>query len=177
MTTSSAQPAEFKRPVDLGAIGDDPAQYQIMADDAERAALARRFGLVEIQRLSAAVTLVWVRGRRVLRLTAEIEGEVVQNCVVTLDPVHERIAERVEIHFERPARDAAAKGGIVDEFELGEAEPLTGDALDIGEIVAGEFVLCVNPYPRKPDASIGTVGTESHAPSPFEKLASIKRNN
>jgi hypothetical protein len=54
-----------------------------------------------------------------------------------------------------------------------------GDSLDIGEIVAEELALALNPYPRKAglDAPQGPDGDAVGEPptSPFAALAKLKR--
>jgi len=46
---------EFSRPVPLGRLGVEPFRQEIAANEAERAALARRFDLLALDRLSAVV--------------------------------------------------------------------------------------------------------------------------
>ena len=48
---------EFSRPVRVDTLGAAPRRLSLEADAAERAALARRFGLVAIDRLAAEVAL------------------------------------------------------------------------------------------------------------------------
>ena len=58
-------------------------------------------------------------------------------------------------------------------------EKLTGDSLDLGEIIAEELVLSLDPYPRKPGIALETgPGGEAGEPrpsGPFEALAALKR--
>jgi len=48
-----------------------------------------------------------------------------------------------------PASSAA--GAVEDEIAF---EPLSGDAIDVGEAVAQQFSLALPPFPRSPDASL-----------------------
>ena len=48
---------EFSRPVRVEAIGDEPRTIPVEAGDAERAALAERFGLISIERLEGRFTV------------------------------------------------------------------------------------------------------------------------
>ena len=50
-------PPEFSRPIALDTLGDAPREIAIEADEAERAALARRFDLIAVSALTAAMTL------------------------------------------------------------------------------------------------------------------------
>ncbi len=171
----SAAP-EFSRPVVLDELGERELVREIEADPQERAALAKRFGLVALGRLQAVVQLKWVQGRKLLKLSGTLEADVEQACVVTLEPVHEHISEKLDILFERPAKGEAAAGHVVEVTSVEDAEPLPETELDIGEVVAEELALSLNPYPRKPDAALGG-GEPARGPSPFDALARLKRNN
>ena len=168
---------EFSRPVVLEQIGERELVRDIDATGEECAALAKRFGLVSLSRLTATVHLKWVRGRKLLKLTGAFEADVEQSCVVTLEPVQEHIAEALDILFERSAKPAESDERTVDVTSVEDAEPLPETELDIGEVVAEELALSLNPYPRKPDATFGEKEAAERTPSPFDVLARLKRTN
>ena len=144
----SAAP-EFSRPVAPARIGTKPYRQEIAADEAERAALARRFDLLALGRLSAAVELVRRAPDRIL-LRAVFEARFVQECVVTLDPVEGAMSARFELLYGPPEAEGEAEI-IGDNVAF---EPLPADAIDIGEAVAQEFSLALPPFPRSPDAAV-----------------------
>jgi uncharacterized metal-binding protein YceD (DUF177 family) len=156
--------AEFPRPVDLTRLGREEAVHEIAASEAERAALARRFGLLSLDRLEARVRLCRLAGGLV-RLAAELEAHVVQECVVTLEPVPSRLEERFSLVY--GALDETTEV-VLDEAEE-TVEPLEGDRLDIGEAVAQQLSLVLDPYPRAPGASLAETPT-SEPQSPFAAL-------
>ncbi len=171
---------EFSRPVALESLRDgNTALYQIVAGAAECAALAKRFDLLAIDRLSADVRLRPEPGGRRLACEATFRARVVQACVVTLEPVASDIVESVAIRYERLAGPLATKE--VDISIADDCEPLIGDSIDIGEIVAEELALALDPYPRAPDASLALPeasdgGANGNAGGgPFEGLAGFKR--
>lgn len=166
---------ELSRIIRLDGLGPSGTVQEIDADAGARAALAARFGLVSIDSLRATVRLKPLRGGAELRFSARIQAEIVQTCVATLDPVAEQIDETVEIVFERV--DAAAdRREVVVDVER-DTEPLSGDTLDIGEIVAEELALSLNPYPRKPGAEPDGDAAPGPGPrNPFAALAALKRN-
>src|SRR5258708_9276945 len=86
--TDPAPPAapEFARPVDVDRLPSGAGVYDLAATPAERAALARRFGLLALDRLEAQVRLTRLAGR-LLPLSAALSAHLVQACVVTLRPV------------------------------------------------------------------------------------------
>lgn len=175
---SENRSAEFSRPVRLDRVDSEGTAMEIEATATEREDLAQRFGLVAIERLRASVELKWLRNRSRLRLQARLDTHVVQSCVVSLEPVEESIDQEVEIFFE-PAPVGAPEREVVLEVS-DDAEPLSGDSLDVGEIVAEELALALNPYPRKEGLEQGPSNAagpgETGLPSPFEVLSRIKRD-
>jgi uncharacterized metal-binding protein YceD (DUF177 family) len=165
--------SEFSRMIDLRGIGNGP--LQIEASEAECAALAGRFALVAVKRLSASVIIV-PDGEKVAvegRLTAEI----VQSCAVSGEDLSVAIDEPVQLRFV----PAAAAAGPDEEIEL-DAEDLdeitySGSAFDLGEALAQGLALAIDPFAIGPEAervrkSAGLVGEE--ALGPFAALAALK---
>lgn len=152
--TSSAPPRpEFSRPIDVGHLEDGEERTEtIEADEAERAALARRFDLEALERLWAEVRLVR-RGRQVVA-EARIEGDAVQACVVSLDPVPAVVRQTVEQVYDPDVRDTGEFDELVDVDDDDPPEPLVDETVDIGEMVAERFGLELDPYPRKPGATV-----------------------
>src|SRR5262249_11895241 len=130
----SAGRTEFSRVVPLARLGAEPFRQEIVATEAERAVLARRFDLVSLERLNASVELAR-RAHDLILLTAAFEAEFQQSCVVTLDPVPGAVSERFSLLYGPPEVEEGAIGAEDDVA----FEPLTGDAIDIGEAVAQEF--------------------------------------
>jgi uncharacterized metal-binding protein YceD (DUF177 family) len=157
---------EFSRPVDVDQLAGE-TRRSIAANEAERRALATRFGLLGIDRLEAAVSLAPVA--RGVRLDAVLTADVVQECVVTLEPVRNRVEERFSVLYgEAPEQEVL---GAEEEV----IEPLPGSVLDIGEAVAQQLSLALDPYPRAPDAALPaeTLAAEP-ADHPFAALARLK---
>jgi uncharacterized metal-binding protein YceD (DUF177 family) len=147
--TNSAR-AEFSRPVPLVRLGAEPFRQKIAATEAECVALARRFDLLALGRLSATVELVRHRNDMVL-LRAAFSAEFVQSCVVTLDPVAGALSERFTLLYAPPEMEAEAGRTVEDEVAF---EPLVGSAIDVGEAVAQQFSLALPPFPRSPGATL-----------------------
>ncbi|MEX1107280.1 MAG: DUF177 domain-containing protein, partial [Dongiaceae bacterium] len=83
--------AEFSRLIEVELLGTEPVEQSIEASETERVALARRFGLLSLDRLEARLAVQREAGRRV-RVTGRFEAELQQRCVVSLGPVKSRIA-------------------------------------------------------------------------------------
>jgi uncharacterized metal-binding protein YceD (DUF177 family) len=163
---------EFSRPVSVSRLPPG-GRFPIEASEGERAALARRFGLQEVGRLVAEVRLTRLAGAAV-RLDAKLEADVVQSCVVTLDPVPAHVTDTFTVVY-TPNLDQAEQVELTAEEE--DVERLDGDTIDIGEAVAQQLSLALDPYPHAPGAALPAEagGGRDPADHPFAALAKIKR--
>lgn len=165
---------EFSRPHRIDAIGAGDSRVEVEADADERAALAKRFAVIAVDRLAAHFTLrrdasgIVARGR--------VSGAVVQACSVTGEPVPATIEEPFDIRF------LAEPGDLADEVELSADECDTvffsGGAIDLGEAAAETLALALDPFPRGPDADAalreaGVLNEEQTGP--FAALAKLKQ--
>ncbi len=169
---------EFSRPFNLRELGERPLRRSVEADAAERAALAERFDLIELAGLQAELTLRRLRGGSTVRVEGRIVGAATQRCVVTLGPVPAEVEERFELDFQPSGGSDPTE--VVLDAELDEPEPLEGERLDLGELVAQQFALALDPYPRAPDAALvqsewgASDDEEVPGDNPFAALASLK---
>lgn len=165
---------EFSRPVRVDTLGAAPRAIGIEADPAERAALAKRFGLLGLESLAGEVSLT----RNGERVTARgrIRASVVQSCIATGEPVQAALDEPFEVEF-RPLSHSDAE----EEVELAGAELdvvfYDGASADVGELAAETLSLGLDPYPRSPAAeeALRAAGVKSEeearmASSPFAVL-------
>ena len=171
---------EFSRIVGLDRISESGIVREIAADQAERDALTRRFGIVAIESLAARIVLRRTREGDV-SLAARISARVTQECVVTLEPVESGIEEEVTLLLRPVGEDALAQKTVVIPSDE-DFEPFAGEALDIGEAVAVELALSLDPFPRSPDADTaldpGETGdaTPGAKESPFRALVEWSEN-
>jgi len=163
---------EFSRLVPLARLGSEPFQTTIEATPKERERLAERFDLVVLDRLAAVVMLQRVSGERI-RLDATFEAEFVQSCVVTLDPVPGRVAQTFSLVY-APLEEQQIEIDI--DVDKPVFEPLTGDAIDIGEAVAQELSLALPDFPRLADAFIDPLEAAEAEDSPFAALERLRRS-
>lgn len=175
-----ADPVEFSRPLALGRVGATQHREEITATDKERAALAERFGLVSLDRLSASFALKRAR-KDLVRAKGHLSAELVQACVVTLEPVAGRIDERFEVDFLEGVRPTVADLEL--DAEAADApEAVVHGWVDLGELAAEQLGLAIDPYPRKPDARMPAEWTAEPAsgpaaagrPNPFAALEKLK---
>jgi uncharacterized metal-binding protein YceD (DUF177 family) len=169
------QQPEFSRPFSMDTLGTEPRAIQIEADEAERIALARRFGLPAIHRLAAEAALT-ARGEIVVA-EGRLRASVTQSCVATAAPVEAELDEPFRIEF----RPEPAQAGAEDEIELSESEMdvvfYDGAAIDLGEAAAETLSLSLDPWPRAPgaDALLKEAGVKGEEEAgPFAALAGLR---
>jgi uncharacterized metal-binding protein YceD (DUF177 family) len=178
MTKSPVPPAEFSRPVAADQIGPQETEREIVANAAERARLVERFGLLALDGLKATLCLKRDRGG-VVQLHGRFEAEVVQACVVTLEPVRSRLSESFTVAF--GTGSAAGIGAVVIGVEDADPpEELVEGRIDLGETVAQQLAVALDPYPHAPTAGEkaaapdqGEAGAKTTA-SPFAVLAPLR---
>jgi len=142
---------ELSRPVRIDTLGEVPRMLSIEADEAERTALARRFGLLALDRLEADVALVSAAGA--VRCDGRLSASVVQACVASGEPVPAMVEEPFALRFV-----AAEPGASDEEVELGaddlDVVTFDGAMVDAGEAVAQTLALALDPFPRAPQAEM-----------------------
>jgi len=150
--------SELERIVDLNRMGPSGAALDIVASDSERAALVRRFGFLGLPAFSARATIDWRPGGQIV-VEGRLRGRIVQACILTLDPVAQDLDETFRIVFKQglaEERDPES-GEAVISAQTDAPEPLTGNLLDVGEIVAEQLSLAADPYPRRAGAKLEDV--------------------
>ena len=143
---------EFSRFIEADSVGARPVERKISANGEERAALARRFGLQAIDRLEAEFTLQRA-GNGVIHVKGKLEAEVVQSCVVTLEPVPARVEEEFAADF-AVVPDRHQEDEEIDFEAADPPEPIQNGHIDLGELAAEQLLLGLDPYPRAPGAQL-----------------------
>jgi len=168
--------SELSRLVAVAKPVGGPIVQEIRADSDECEALGRRFGIVSVSSLNAQIRVTPVRGRNTLRVWGTLQATITQNCVVTLEPFEDAVSEEIDLLF-APGGDAEREVAVSpqnDEIP----EPIDGDMLDIGEVVAQALALALDPYPRHPDVGndlLTIQETESkETDGPFAALGQLK---
>jgi len=149
-------------------------RIDIVADEEECAAIAKRLGLLSLDRLDAHAVLARDGGE--IRATGRIKAALQQSCIASGEPVPARIDEPFALLF-RPEPQVRPD----EEIELGGEELDVifhdGAAIDLGTAIAGELALVLDPFPRGPnaDAALKAAGVLSEEQAgPFAALAKLK---
>ncbi len=176
----------FSYPVKVGHISANPVEVTISADAGERAGLAKLWSILEVKALTATFEVRrWKRDG--VRLKGRVTADIVQACVVTLDPVESHIDEPVEVVFVPEGSKLArlplsSESGemLLDPDGPDAPEIFSGDSIDAGEVAAEHVALAIDPYPRKADTGfaghIESTDKDDRKPSPFAVLKDWKKD-
>jgi hypothetical protein len=155
----------------------------IEATPEEQAALAREHGLLAVNKFRAdLVVKPWKRDG--VSVSGRVEGDIVQECVVTLEPVDARVDEEISAVFVpedsnigRP--DDPAGEILLDPDGPDAPESFSGSHIDVGALAEQYFALGIDPYPRKegiePFAEADVEEDSRPLGTLAEKLAALKR--
>src|SRR5215218_984961 len=177
--------SEIERIVDLDRMGRAGSALDIVASASECAALAKRFEFLGLHGFTARVTVDLQPGGQVI-VEGRLRGKIVQACVLSLEPVTQDLDDTFRIVFkENLAEERDPESGeAVLNAQADAPEPLQGNMLDVGEIVAEQLSLAADPYPRRPGAKLedvlpkprhsGRKGQPEQRRHPFAGLAALR---
>ncbi len=171
--------APFSLTVAVLDIGRRGRTEKLKADAGQRAALADLLGVEAIERLNGEFQLDMVSGSAV-HLRGRIEADVVQTCVVSLEPVQQHIEETVSVTLLPAETDDGRPEAfaLVDPMDEEDKDTFSDGRIDLGVIVSEQLALHLDPYPRAPGVEFEAAGSEetTERDSPFAALERLKRD-
>ncbi len=170
-------PHGFQRLVTVRKIGEGGLAQSVEPGAAEIPKIALFLDLVRIDAVRVEYKLFRWRAKGI-RLTGQLLADVVQTCVVSLEPV----AGHIDVAFERKYLPPDLLGPNKDETDVhvdpiaeDPPEPL-GHEIDLGEVLVEELSLNLDPYPRKAGSALDSTlsGEAGVRESPFAALAKLR---
>lgn len=171
---TSPSASEFSRSLDTRQV--EGKTVQLEANEAERAALARRFGLVRVDSLSAELGLSRIDERKV-DAHGTLSARFVQSCAVSAEDLPVSVDEPVYFRFVPQATDHAPDEELeltaddCDEIEY------TGHHIDVGEAVAQSLALAIDPFLTGPEADAARKSAGIGTPEDSSPFAALKGLN
>ncbi len=170
--------------LDVGSLPGEGTMVKIRADADALAALAEFYELPSVTAFSTEILVKPWRSTGV-SVVGTVSADIVQACIVTLDPVENAIREPIDLRFlPADALKAYAASLEVEVDPLAEDPPelLEGPAIDVGAIACEHFALGIDPYPRKPGVAFEPPATEgkegeSAKASPFAALQKLRQTD
>jgi uncharacterized metal-binding protein YceD (DUF177 family) len=163
-------------PVVADEVPESGRHCDLVADEPTRTAVAKLASLRTLPKLTASFD-VTRHGRNGLHVIGTVSATVGQVCVVTLDPVEEKLKEPVDVIFS-PQKTGARDEDHELELEVtadDSPEPLIGGVVDLGALATEFLILGINPDPRKSDAEFESPAAGDDSGHPFAALAALKK--
>jgi len=182
---------EWPHKVEVDRLGTDPTRIALSSTPQQRRDLARRLKVNVIDALDAELLLQRRANSQLIHVTGIVKADIVQSCIVTLEPVRSQIEEKFEswysdedqvvslprVRREQQGMRADAELEILGDEE--DPEPVVEGAIDVGELAAQHLALAIDLYPRSEavrnaDEGEEAVFTAGERPNPFAALKDWK---
>jgi uncharacterized metal-binding protein YceD (DUF177 family) len=161
---------------DLGGLSQAGAEVTVKAKADELPGLAEWAGVDSVKRFMATVSLRRLSQSR-FSFEAELTADVVQACVVTLEPVESRISRHITRELQLAPRLPPAEAGELT-LSAGDddvPETIASVDYDLAAPLLEEYVLAIDPYPRKAGVAYNPpTESEPSQSSPFAVLKVLK---
>jgi len=161
---------------DLGDLSQVGSTVEVAAHGDELARLARWAGVDTVRAFAATVSLRRISQSR-FGFEADLDADIVQSCVITLEPVETHIARHIVRELLLAPRAEPAAGELT--LSAGDddvPEAIASLEYDLAAPLLEEFVLAIDPYPRKAGAAFAAPPEPDDAPeTPFAVLKSLKK--
>ncbi|HXJ02651.1 MAG TPA: DUF177 domain-containing protein [Micropepsaceae bacterium] len=167
---------------DLGLVPERGSEVVLAPSEGQRQAISRWLGIEALEALKATVQISR-EGDDSYACTGTFEADVVQACVVTLEPVRAHLSgEYRRLYRVLPRSPARRKKPVLEargvEISVGdedEPELLDSPVLDLAAPLLEEVSLALNPYPRAPGVSFEPPAEEAEPEdNPFAVLKQLK---
>lgn len=164
---------------DLGDLGQAGAVVTVAAAPEALPGLAAWAGVDSVKAFTAVVTLRRLSQSR-FNYEADLTADVVQACVVTLEPVESRITRQITRELQLAPRLPREIPNHHEELTLSAGdddvpETISSPDYDLAAPLLEEFVLSIDPYPRKAGAAFAPQAEpDEPQSSPFAVLKALK---
>ena len=165
----------ISRLYELGRLSQAGDEVVIAPPPDDLSRIAHWAGVDRIDALSAKIDLRKVTPTR-FALDVQLEADIVQSCVVTLDPVRSHIARSFTRElFLSPSTQHASKAVDVAPMDEDGREEIASLRYDLAVPVLEELALAIDPYPRAAGVAFEPPRDEADSPEhPFAALKGLK---
>jgi uncharacterized metal-binding protein YceD (DUF177 family) len=170
----------FSHSYNLARLGNAGDTVRFAADADQRAAIAKWAGILSLESFEIEVEIKKLAPNR-FGLAFYLTADVTQSCVVTLEPVAGHLDKGFtrELVFVGPSRHRnttdSAHDVVLDTDQEEGPEEIDSLHFDLAGPVLEEFVLSLEPYPRRPGVEFAPESPDSVPPeSPFAVLKGLR---
>lgn len=168
-------------PVAVEDVAEAGSHFSLVAEGPSREAVARAAGLRDLTELRAEFDVI--RRASGYRVIGEVRATVGQTCVVSLEPIENKVMEPIELLFADvpeaspstgAAEDGDEEGGDALDFANDPPEPLVDGKIDLGAVAVEFLMLGIDPYPRKAGVAFEAPAKNDEISNPFAALRNLK---
>ncbi|MFT6558333.1 MAG: uncharacterized metal-binding protein YceD (DUF177 family) [Sneathiella sp.] len=147
---------EFARWVNVERLGREPVRINITASEDECRILAERLEILQVASAQMKASVGRKEGSGLIELTGSIVAEVDQACVVSLEPVRQKIEEDFVMCYTFNREDALVEDVdyVVSMEEADLPELIIDGQIDVVQALIEQIALSLEPYPRADDSEI-----------------------
>jgi len=171
----------FSHSYNLARLGNAGDTVRFAADADQRAAIAKWAGILSLENFQTEVEIKKLAPNR-FGLAFHLTADVTQSCVVTLEPVAGHLDKGFtrELVFVGPSRHRNTTDSgpdlVLDTDQEEGPEEIDSLHFDLAGPVLEEFVLSLEPYPRRPGVEFAPESPDSVPPeSPFAVLKGLRQ--
>lgn len=156
----------------------------IELDSGQLGAVSTMLEVPEVRSFHFSYRLAPLSQKR-FKLTGKLKAHVIQECVVTLEPIDAMIDEDLEIEL-WPLKEVEAAEKLAEEegktILIDGPEPITDNVIDVGQLAYELLASTLDPFPRIKDSQINwtdATNEEIHDQpnKPFAGLDQLLRKN
>ena len=164
----------------VAEVGAKGVEIERTATVAECGEVAAAMGVLGCNAITVSYRIAPIAKSR-FRTKGTLEAELVQACVISLDPIDEVISTDFEVEF-RPADQFGIEAEVeIDAHDAEDPEPIADERIEIGRVIFELISSHATDYPRKPGEELECTeaggGAQPESPGPFAKLADLKSDN
>ena len=175
---------EFTIPIKIAELPSSGLDIRRTLEEPQRQRLADRLAVKTLNKFAIDIN-IRIDNNKSVRVAVEgrLEATVEQSCSVTLEPVISKFSIPVSLIFEERALELTNLHEEIDAEEHDPPEQMIGGQFDAGDTLIQLLAVEINPFPRKPGASIESMSEagarlepiqESETDNPFATLAALK---
>lgn len=181
-------PEILHHPVNVDVLPSSGLKIEFSPDEEQKKAITSITGIVSLDQLEAE--LVFRRWRKKgVSVKGRLHAKITQECVITLEPVHSEITEKIDRIF-LPEGSSLLKPELNREGEMildpeddDIPDAFGGNTLYAWEIILEQLQLAIDPFPRLEGAELDTFadheekGNHEPAKSPFAVLKGLQNED
>ncbi|NNU16791.1 DUF177 domain-containing protein [Parvularcula sp. ZS-1/3] len=167
--TNTDELSSISHELKLSELDGEARHVSLEANEADRKAVAEQFDIRSVELLKGDFDVT--RHASLVRVAGSVEAVLGRTCVVSLEPMEEKIAEDFTAEFTTERHDV---DGEEVEADLDAPEPIDGDAIELRNVLLEQVVLAMSPHPRKEGAEAPEDPGTGEGSNPFDVLKSLR---